>query len=47
MSGKGSKQRPLQVPPSKFSSNWDLIFSKPKKKEESNKQTPANNAQKA
>ena len=34
MSGKGSKQRPRQVPHEKYSENWDLIFGK--------KEIPAN-----
>lgn len=31
MSGKGSTQRPRSVSKDKFDSNWDKIFSKPKK----------------
>jgi len=30
MSGKGSKQRPLEVPTEKFNSNWDAIFNRSK-----------------
>ena len=28
MSGKGSKQRPTQVPAKQFEENWDLAFGK-------------------
>ena len=31
MSGKGSKQRPKQVPDKQVEANWDKIFGKKKK----------------
>jgi len=40
MSGKGSKQRPLNVPKEKFNSNWDAIFNR-SKPTESERQTTA------
>lgn len=33
MSGKGSKQRPTQVPRKQFEDNWDKIFKKKQDKE--------------
>lgn len=30
MSGKGSKPRPMDIPPDEFESNWDRIFGKKK-----------------
>ena len=37
MSGKGSKPRPLSVPRKVYESNWERIFGKKNKKENSKK----------
>jgi len=34
MNGKGSDQRPRQVPKEVFDANWDRIFKKKKKKKD-------------
>ena len=42
MSGKGSKQRPTQIPRKQFEDNWDKIFNNKQRKDE-NANTGKNN----